>query len=202
MIKILVYLNDPEREHFYHSLNDSCVDLRFILPESKTDFFSKQIDQINPDVIVSGNNEVFSLDKKEFDNIFTLVRKIKFVIEIHESEINRTVRILRSGGKGVILRNDEKEVVCECMATLMIYDGFISPMIVSKMVGYNDHLLQVGRSLSNSENLVVAKMMEGSSDKMIASEMDLSYHTIKTHRKHIFKKFKINSLGEFFKMMR
>lgn len=201
MIKILVYEKHPEKVAFYLSLNDSENDLEFIIPNEIHNFFSKQVDLVGPDIIIVEYDAIFNAGKEEFTHFLEKIRKIKFVCSLQESEIHNTLRVLKFGIKGVFLNTDSKDVLFDCLFKIMKYNGCISPNLVSKFTGFNDELLNIMRSLSFSQKRVIKEMLEGKSDKMIADTLNLSYHTIKTHRKNIFKKFNINSLGQFYSML-
>lgn len=50
--------------------------------------------------------------------------------------------------------------------------------------------------LSKKEREVVSWICQGKSYKAVASEMQLSVNTVKTHMKHIYKKLKVKSKAE------
>ena len=50
--------------------------------------------------------------------------------------------------------------------------------------------------LSEREKDILLRLVEGSSYKMIAEQISLSYHTVNSHIKKIYRKLHVNSLGE------
>jgi DNA-binding NarL/FixJ family response regulator len=50
--------------------------------------------------------------------------------------------------------------------------------------------------LTTSEQLVLHEIAKGKTTKEIAAEQNLSFHTINTHRKNIFRKLEINNVHE------
>ena len=47
--------------------------------------------------------------------------------------------------------------------------------------------------LTPAEQAVMEKLCQGKSNKAIAIELDVSVNTVKTHVKHIFKKYDVHS---------
>ena len=58
------------------------------------------------------------------------------------------------------------------------------------------------RSLSPREAQVVELMLAGCSSEAIALRLDISRHTVKDHRKRIFRKLEVGSLAELFALHR
>ena len=54
------------------------------------------------------------------------------------------------------------------------------------------------RALSTREQEVAALMIEGHATESIALQLDISMHTVKDHRKSIYRKLKVGSLAAFF----
>ena len=52
--------------------------------------------------------------------------------------------------------------------------------------------------LSAREKDVALLMIDGHMTESIASQLEISMHTVKDHRKSIFRKLKVGSLAEFF----
>ena len=56
--------------------------------------------------------------------------------------------------------------------------------------------------LTHTEKRIVRKLLEAKTYKIIATEMYVSINTIKTHMKHIFEKFEVNSKIELFNKLK
>jgi two-component system, LuxR family, response regulator FixJ len=55
--------------------------------------------------------------------------------------------------------------------------------------------------LTRREREVVDKLMKGKINKVIAAEMGISPRTVETHRAHVMKKLRVNSLSDLFKLV-
>jgi DNA-binding NarL/FixJ family response regulator len=58
------------------------------------------------------------------------------------------------------------------------------------------------KALSAREQEVATLMIEGHATESIALQLDISMHTVKDHRKSIFRKLKVGSLAAFFALHR
>ena len=50
--------------------------------------------------------------------------------------------------------------------------------------------------LSEREKDILHRLVEGNSYKMIADHLSISYHTVNSHIKKIYRKLHVNSVGE------
>jgi DNA-binding NarL/FixJ family response regulator len=65
------------------------------------------------------------------------------------------------------------------------------------MEAYEDkNALQDNVSLTNAEIEIVRQIAEGKTTKEIATNKHISFHTVMTHRKNIFRKLKVNNASE------
>lgn len=62
-------------------------------------------------------------------------------------------------------------------------------------------MLDVQYKITTRQRQVLQELLKGKSDKMIADNLNISYHTIKSYRKLIYKMFKVSSQGELFALM-
>jgi len=62
--------------------------------------------------------------------------------------------------------------------------------------GQNRRTIQENTYLTGSEIEIVRLIAEGMTTKEIASRKNVSFHTIMTHRKNIFRKLKVNNASE------
>ena len=60
----------------------------------------------------------------------------------------------------------------------------------------NQKTLAKDYQLTAREKEILGLLTKGLSYKMIAAEIDVSYHTVNAHLRHIYEKLHVNSLGE------
>jgi DNA-binding NarL/FixJ family response regulator len=97
----------------------------------------------------------------------------------------------------VVMKNDSEE---EVMTALQYATGH-TPYICesAEQILRNDNLANAETSLVNltaSEKVILHEIALGKTTKEIAYEKHLSFHTVNSHRKNIFRKLEINNVHE------
>ena len=101
---------------------------------------------------------------------------------------------------GVVMKDNSKEeimtaiqcatrkqrYICNHVSNLLL-SGTSSPLAASSM---DDHLL------TQTEKNILKEIALGKTTKEIAAEKNLSFHTINSHRKNIFRKLGVNNVHE------
>lgn len=64
------------------------------------------------------------------------------------------------------------------------------------------HLQKLVDKLSKRERDVLARVLQGFSNTEIAEEYFIANATVKVHRANVYRKLKVNSLSEVFKLFR
>lgn len=121
------------------------------------------------------------------------------------SELNLVIRYLRSGLQGYFLKQElNAELIIQSITTLL-GNGFpLSPGITLKIIQ-----MLIGRqqvypaTLSSREQQILNRLVNGSSYKLVANELNISLETVRYHIKRMYKKLDVNSKGEIIaKMLR
>jgi len=110
-------------------------------------------------------------------------------------------QIIRSGAKGFILKNTDKEELLEAVRTVASGDNFfskdISKLIIdnyirtAKETEKNDGYKEV--PLTKREIEILKLIASGYSNQEIANILYISYNTVDTHRKNIMHKLSIKN---------
>ncbi|MDO9085691.1 MAG: response regulator transcription factor [Anaerolineaceae bacterium] len=102
---------------------------------------------------------------------------------------------LKSGINGYLLKDEEVEILVDCLRKIHIGRFIISEAMIEKLV----HLLieknefPVHSFISERELEVLQMLETGLSNQQISKRLFLSENTIKTHIKHIFKKLSVTN---------
>lgn len=143
-------------------------------------------------------DQIRKLDKKLFRSMLDRVEKMKIISIIQPDQVDLLSRLLKSGMKSVLFQKDPLKMIIACIDDTREYGGYISPNIVGQINRQNKLLMDIQYKITSTQNMILNELMLGKSDKMIASSLGLSYHTIKTHRRALYKLFHVNSQGELF----
>lgn len=136
-------------------------------------------------------------------HINDLFPEIKILIQTVFNDSEKIFQALCAGASGYILKNDPPIKYLE--AINQVYNGGapISASVAKKVLGFfankNVALTSPGSTdyqLSIREKEILHLMVEGHNYKDIADRSFISYETVRTHVKHIYKKLHVASRSE------
>ncbi|MDR0694668.1 MAG: response regulator transcription factor [Prevotellaceae bacterium] len=108
-------------------------------------------------------------------------------------------QVLLSGQAfGVVMKTDLKEDIITALRYAVHGESYLCDVAVQALhEGVQSQ--NTPDKLTASERLVLHKIALGKTTKEIAQEQNLSFHTINTHRKNIFRKLGVNNMYEAIK---
>jgi len=123
------------------------------------------------------------------------------MLSMHSDE-SYVLRALKAGARGYLLKDSAEADLGR--AIVAVYDGksFFSPA-VSKVL-LEDYMRKLSRSgaedsfdlLSAREREILQLVAEGNSSKEVASLLNLSVHTVETHRSNLMQKLNLRGMPE------
>lgn len=129
--------------------------------------------------------------------------EVKILIQTVYHDQDKIFLALCAGASGYILKNDDPAGIVDA-----IYDVFnggapLSPMVAKKMLGFfsNQNVILVVPNnqdfqLSERETELLQMIVKGDNFKTIAEKAFISYETVRTHFKRIYKKLHVSSRSE------
>jgi DNA-binding NarL/FixJ family response regulator len=104
-------------------------------------------------------------------------------------------QVLMSGNMfGVVMKTDSIDDIANALQRMA--NGKIFLCDLASQVLREDVPNQMSDNLTTSERMVLHEIALGKTTKEIAYEQNLSFHTINTHRKNIFRKLEINNVHD------
>ena len=88
----------------------------------------------------------------------------------------------------------------EILITVATGGAYMTPLIARKVVDSFHEVKNQFEHLTKRELDVTNCILDGKSYKMIAADFDISIDTVRFFVKNIYRKLKINSKGELFKL--
>jgi DNA-binding NarL/FixJ family response regulator len=155
-------------------------------------------DVILMDIEMPGLNgiEVSHLIHKEFP-------EIKILIQTVFNDSDKVFQALCAGASGYILKNDPPGKYLEAINEVYNGGAPMSPAIAKKVLGFfsNKNVILVSPGLtdyqlSEREKEILNLMVKGHNFRTIAGLSFISYETVRTHVKHIYKKLHVASRSE------
>ncbi len=129
--------------------------------------------------------------------------ELKILIQTVFNDSEKIFQAICAGASGYILKIDPPQ---KCLDAINeVYNGGapISPVVAKKMLGFftnqNVVLVSPGNTdyqLTQREKNILQLMVQGHNYKTIAEKAFISYETVRTHVKHIYKKLHVASRSE------
>lgn len=128
---------------------------------------------------------------------------IKILIQTVFNDSEKIFQALCAGASGYILKNDPPHKYLDAINEVYNGGAPISATVAKKLLGFfsnkNVVLVAPGNTdylLSDREKELLKLMVEGHNYKDIAEKSFISYETVRTHVKHIYKKLHVASRSE------
>ena len=129
--------------------------------------------------------------------------EIKILIQTVFNDSEKIFQALCAGASGYILKNDPPHKYLEAINEVYNGGAPISASVAKKVLGFfankNVVLTAPGSTdylLSDREKEILHLMVEGHNYKTIAERSFISYETVRTHVKHIYRKLHVASRSE------
>jgi two-component system, NarL family, nitrate/nitrite response regulator NarL len=118
-------------------------------------------------------------------------------LTMHDSR-QYVLQILRSGGRGYVLKDTSPEELVRAIEAVDRGDAFFSPGVSRLLldhVAVGEQVETATQKLTPRETSVLRLIAEGFSNKEIAAQLALSVRTIETHRERIMRKLQIRTVA-------
>jgi DNA-binding NarL/FixJ family response regulator len=123
------------------------------------------------------------------------------ILSMHSDESYLT-RALAAGAKAYLLKDSAEEDLTRAVRAAAVGQPYFSPGIAQPLV---EHYLQALRTraaadpyeqLTEREKEVLQLLAQGKSNKEVAALLNLSVHTVETHRAHLMQKLELHNTAE------
>ena len=149
------------------------------------------VERLNPDVVLMDINmpemngiEAAEIFKEKFPEIKLLV------LSMHDDH-EYVITLTQAGAKGYILKSASADEMLMAIKAIFMGGVYYSPEIANILVNKdsNSH----DDALSSREQMVLALLARGLSNKDMARKLDISVRTVETHRRNIKNKLNIST---------
>lgn len=156
----------------------------------------KSIEEDKPNVILLDAN---GMGKEVWDFLYSLHSKNKSIKIIMLANSNESIYMefaSKNGAAGYVLKSSPLELLLGAIKIVMGGGSYYDPGQKKYARNGNTASFEKEFKLSKREMEIITLIKDGESTKKIAERLDLSFHTIETHRKNIYRKLKIHKVTE------
>jgi Response regulator containing a CheY-like receiver domain and an HTH DNA-binding domain len=136
----------------------------------------------------AGADELLILNER-----FPKISWILFSDELSEEFVKRV--LYSSQSFSFVMKDNSKEEITSALQCAMRKERFICNHVSNMLIGKQTQA-PVENILTNTEKIILKEIALGKTTKEIAAERNLSFHTINSHRKNIFRKLEVNNVHE------
>ena len=106
--------------------------------------------------------------------------------------------LTKSGIKNIIYKTADKDEIFSAIESTLKSKKFYSDEILDLFLDISEskYVAEDPKTLTPSEIEIVKLIADGLTTKEIASRRNISYHTVNTHRKNIFRKVEVSNASE------
>lgn len=194
-IKVFIYDDNNARRDSLKALMELSPELTFVGEAANCTRVSTDMDITFPDVVL------MDINMPEVDGIEGLKKikasypHIKVLMQTVFDDNDKVFECIRNGASGYILKKDSPQRILQAIQEVYEGGAVMNPSIALKVLDYF-HPSKKDNPLSTRETEVLKLLADGSSYKMIADKLFLSFNTVNSHVKHIYEKLHVSSMGE------
>lgn len=137
----------------------------------------------------TGSDELLII-KERFPGVSWLL----FSDELSEDFLRRI--LLSSEAFSVVMKDSSKEEILFALQSVSRNERFICNHVGNMLLNSGSVILVKDILLTSTEKEILKEIALGKTTKEIARERNLSFHTVNSHRKNIFRKLDVNNLHE------
>lgn len=174
-----------------------------LLPSVVTDLtdLNKKINELSPDLLILDfySFNISSADLKLLSRKKKNIKVLAITEALSKTEMNAA---LNSGVNSYLLKECDREEIIEAIVATLNNERFLCGKITSVLtsepeVAESKALMRTysceGFGVTEREIEIIKYIAEGLSNKQIADKLNLSTHTVNTHRKNIMNKLDVNN---------
>ncbi|AWV98902.1 LuxR C-terminal-related transcriptional regulator [Arcticibacterium luteifluviistationis] len=150
----------------------------------------------NPNIILLDAN---GMGKEIWDFLYSIHSKNKKAKIIMLANSNESIYMdfaSKNGADGYVLKSSPLELLLGAIKIVLNGGAYFDPGQKKYARNGNTANFEKEYKLSNREMEIITLIKDGESTKSIAERLDLSFHTIETHRKNIYRKLGIHKVTE------
>jgi DNA-binding NarL/FixJ family response regulator len=165
------------------------------LVSNSNELFS-YLTQKQPDILIADYDQPGHFDATDIYEVRKLYPNIKLLVISSDLNQNRIMSILEKGIEGYLTKECDEGELINAIFALQKGDKFYCNKVINILLNKTLHNGEedcTPASLSDREAEIISLISNGLTNKEVASNLNISVHTVNTHRRNIMKKLGVNS---------
>jgi DNA-binding NarL/FixJ family response regulator len=199
MVNIVIYDDNFNRRESLKILLESVEDFNVTGQFTNCNAVQADMNQLHPHIVL------MDIQMPETDGIqgVKIINEyfpdIKVIMQTVFEDDDKIFDAIRFGACGYILKKAAPEKIIDAIREAMLGGSPMTPSIATKVLGYfrkQETQRPELYGLSEREKEILQQLVDGKSYKMVAEQLNISYHTVNSHVKKIYEKLQVHSVGE------
>ena len=148
------------------------------------------------DIVMPEMNGIDTIDR-----ILKLYPNSAIVMNTIKDDSETIFKALQLGASGYIDKQSFEMNFKEVFASIENGGAYMTPKIARQVIAFFNQPKNISEQLTEREKDIVNGILDGLSYKLIADRYSISIDTVRMNVKKIYRKLKINSKSELFKIM-
>ncbi len=198
-IRVAIFDDNHERLQSLKFLIEMQSDLLCVGTFPDANSALKNVESSKPDIILMDIEMPGTTGIEAVKIIKEKHPKITIIMQTVFEDEERIFEAIKSGASGYILKKTNPDKILESIHDASEGGSPMTPVIATKVLSFfREKPGQASEKyeLTGREKEILSLLTNGLSYKMIAAEIDVSYHTVNAHLRNIYGKLHVNSLGE------
>jgi DNA-binding NarL/FixJ family response regulator len=145
--------------------------------------------------------DIASIDFDGIEEFRNLMQRFPgIVVLILTNSIGKTelVELTKAGFKNIIYKTADRDELFSAIEATLKGKKYYSSELLDLMLDLNmgKQTVEESKALTSSEIEIVKLVSQGFTTKEIAFRKNISFHTVNTHRKNIFRKMEVSNVSE------
>lgn len=199
MIDVLIYDDNEGRRKSLQTLCDLTEGVRCKGAFSNCVHVIEDIEATAPDVVL------MDIEMPLMDGVegVRLIKKsypdVKIVMQTVFDDGEKIFAALKAGAEGYILKSTSAVSIIQSIKDVYEGGAFMTPSVALRVMKHFNNQgarKEDGIMLTPKEIEVLKLLTDGLNYKMVAAQLNISFHTVNSHVKKIYEKLQVHSMGE------
>jgi DNA-binding NarL/FixJ family response regulator len=197
-------------------LNVLIADSQFLIVEALKSFFHKEqkylvlgvveskfqlekaLDELDGGILIIDFWSIDFADMEDVKSFALKFQKIKFLILTNSITKSEFAELTKAGFKNIIYKTADRDELMSALESTAKGKKYYSSLLLDMILEMNSakQTLEESKTLTSSEIEIVKLISQGLTTKEIALHKNISFHTVNTHRKNIFRKMSVSNVSE------